>query len=598
MFSLFIIAGSIPFALISLSHKQVVKSQAAVQNNVYTVVGKKILNSDNIEYVPYGVDVVGLSENGWKNKEGNINLTQNEIHLAHTFWHSNVIRLQISPENLFNNNAGNSFFVRLDQIIGWAAQENMNVILNLQYESTEPNVESPIQSSIDFWKFITPHYKNNSSIFFDIFNEPRIWTGNMTTSWDLWQKGGVYNGITYVGMQDLVDTIRNTGATNVIYVEGSAAGESLQGLVSGEGTTSHLLQGSNLVYSVHPYFGYQHLTKAQWDAWFGNAAQLLNAPVEIGEWDVYDTNKSGCIKGTSEPLAAKDFLNYLDAFPFHIGVVGWALVPGTLIRGDGNLASAWNFSNPTNYDNGNPSTFSCYPNGWPYPNLDPHAQGIGTLLTAYFASHTASRSITTTVSSTPTISTTLTITSTPTPSITKTPTPTSIVSITVNHTPTPTSVVSITVNHTPTPTLVASTTVNYTFTPTIPQTSTSAIIKTSEIYHIESANNTPAANATVQMQTLSGTKKLISDMHGNVLLPKGSTVLSITENGKTIPASSFVANTNGFKINDNAAHSVSKVQNASSNYPLIIFYSICSILIISFSTFMIKRYKNRNPFQK
>ncbi len=59
----------------------------------------------------------------------------------------------------------------------------------------------------------------------------------------------------------------------------------------------------------------------------------------------------------------------------HIGIIGYALFPGTLIRG-------WNFRDPTTFQQG---SYLCV--AQPHPNLSLQAQGAGLLLQQFFAAN-------------------------------------------------------------------------------------------------------------------------------------------------------------------------------------------------------------------
>src|SRR6202035_1293082 len=86
----------------------------------------------------------------------------------------------------------------------------------------------------------------------------------------------------YVGMQQLIDTIRQHGFHNLLFIDGTAAGEDIQQL------PQHTLTGSNLVYAIHPYLGkQQHGSPQAWDQWFGDAAVQGNVPVVADEWSLY-----------------------------------------------------------------------------------------------------------------------------------------------------------------------------------------------------------------------------------------------------------------------------------------------------------------------
>jgi hypothetical protein len=180
----------------------------------------------------------------------------------------------------------------------------------------------PTQDSVKFWDMMSKHFAGNPRVFFDIFNEPSpgAITGNGDTadSWMFWQNGRTVGGTTYVGMQQLVDTIRGNGANNLIFAEGICIAACLD-LV-----TTYPLKGSNIVYATHPYFGNNRTTTAMWDKYFGNASKTL--PVVADEWGVYDSTSSECVAMAS--TIVDQFLPYLEAH--HVGVICFSLWPGTM----------------------------------------------------------------------------------------------------------------------------------------------------------------------------------------------------------------------------------------------------------------------------
>jgi endoglucanase len=80
--------------------------------------------------------------------------------------------------------------------------------------------------SIPFWTSVATTFKDNGSVIFDLFNEPYPdqALSTRTAAWECWLKGGpaCSYGIPYTsaGMQTLVNTVRATGATNVIMLGG------------------------------------------------------------------------------------------------------------------------------------------------------------------------------------------------------------------------------------------------------------------------------------------------------------------------------------------------------------------------------------------
>ena len=76
-----------------------------------------------------------------------------------------------------------------------------------------------------FWTGVANTFKGNDAVVFDLFNEPypdmpAEW--NKTLGWQCLRDGGTCTGIPYevAGMQDLVDAVRATGATNLLMVSG------------------------------------------------------------------------------------------------------------------------------------------------------------------------------------------------------------------------------------------------------------------------------------------------------------------------------------------------------------------------------------------
>jgi hypothetical protein len=82
------------------------------------------------------------------------------------------------------------------------------------------------QYAPSFWTGVANAFKGNDAVVFDLFNEPypERATGDATSGWKCWRDGGTCNGIGYqvAGFQTLVNSVRATGATNVIMVGGLA----------------------------------------------------------------------------------------------------------------------------------------------------------------------------------------------------------------------------------------------------------------------------------------------------------------------------------------------------------------------------------------
>src|SRR5205807_1942578 len=108
-------------------------------------------------------------------------------------------------------------------------------------------------------------FKDNSSVLFDLFNEPYPDNNqNTAAAWTCWRDGGTCSGVHYqvAGMQELVNAVRATGATNIILLGGVAyAGELSRWLQSEPNDPLHQLAAS-----WHSYNYSQCSASSCWDA--------------------------------------------------------------------------------------------------------------------------------------------------------------------------------------------------------------------------------------------------------------------------------------------------------------------------------------------
>jgi hypothetical protein len=143
--------------------------------------------------------------------------------------------------------------------------------------------------AIPFWQSVAATFKGNNAVVFDLFNEPfpEQAAGSTTTSaWTCLRNGGTCPGISYqtAGTQTLVNTIRATGATNVIMVPGLQWTNDLTRWVTYRPTDPQ----NNLAASFHTYG--QGCLQSCWDQTL--APLLASYPLiagEIGEYDCAHT---------------------------------------------------------------------------------------------------------------------------------------------------------------------------------------------------------------------------------------------------------------------------------------------------------------------
>lgn len=149
-----------------------------------------------------------------------------------------------------------------------------------------------VLGAVPFWWSLASTFKGNDAVIFDLFNEPfpdRAITP-LTAAWDCWLKGGTWcsSGIHYsvAGMQELVNTVRGTGADNVIMLGGLAFANDLAGWLAFKPYDPD----HNMVASWHSYSFNSCNNYACWRPMISSVATRV--PViasEIGEIDCADS---------------------------------------------------------------------------------------------------------------------------------------------------------------------------------------------------------------------------------------------------------------------------------------------------------------------
>ncbi|MBO3747057.1 cellulase family glycosylhydrolase [Streptosporangiaceae bacterium NEAU-GS5] len=160
-----------------------------------------------------------------------------------------------------------------------------------------------------FWTGVANAFKGNDAVIFDLFNEPfpERATGSATTGWACWKNGGTCPGISYqvAGFQGLVNTVRATGATNIIMIGGLAFSNDLTQWLANKPTDSL----NNLAAFAHIYNFNTCSNTSCYDSQLAPvAAQVPLNLTEIGEND--------CAHGFIDTL-----MDWADAHG--VGYLGW-----------------------------------------------------------------------------------------------------------------------------------------------------------------------------------------------------------------------------------------------------------------------------------
>jgi len=227
-----------------------------------TVKGNQILNSKNEPVTLRGVNTSCLEFTN--DCEGHIIDT---IRVAIDEWHVNIVRLPLSQDRWFGkspdqNDGYQSYRDLVKQAVELCNSKGCYIILDLHWSDANEwgqNIgqqSMPDRNSVVFWKDIAKLYANNPSVLFDIYNEPR------DVSWDVWLNGGTTTSrpnrpglrpVTYeaVGMQEMLDTIRDTGAKNVVVVGGLDWAYDFSGILAGKQLKDPT--GNGVIYANHTY---------------------------------------------------------------------------------------------------------------------------------------------------------------------------------------------------------------------------------------------------------------------------------------------------------------------------------------------------------
>jgi hypothetical protein len=299
------------------------------------VQGNQIVDGNGQPFLLRGA-VIESGFNNAKVKEGpdselfqaTQHLTNTTFSVMHQQWNMNAVRLPLS--NWLWQDDPEGYLDRVESVVKQANDAQLIVILALDssrnagspYPKTETKM--PMAEAADFWKSTAARFKDNPNVMFDLFNEPNMNGDSGDTKaptsktrlptdaeWDFWATGGTKNGQAYIGMQNLVDAIRGTGALQVIVASG-------MGGVLFRNAARHALKDSlkdgNIIYAVHVYFGEYNHTTDQWNSSFGFMAQRY--PIYVSEWAFLPNGdyKEFCkhVEYDAAPAKVQEFMKYMD----------------------------------------------------------------------------------------------------------------------------------------------------------------------------------------------------------------------------------------------------------------------------------------------
>lgn len=230
------------------------------------IIGTEVVNDHGRKVLLRGVNCAALE---WSSDgEGHI---WDTVQVAVRDWHANLVRLPLSQDRWFGKapeqtDGGAAYRRLVKSIVGFCADNGAYVMLDLHWNNAGTwgqNIGQhfmPDMLSVEFWKDCAETFKNHPAVIFDLYNEPH------SVTWDLWRDGGWVDEQRAVGarqgpfiparyrapgMQQLLDTVRDIGAMNVVAVGGLDWSYDLSGFLRGYQLKDP--KGRGVIYKCHAY---------------------------------------------------------------------------------------------------------------------------------------------------------------------------------------------------------------------------------------------------------------------------------------------------------------------------------------------------------
>jgi hypothetical protein len=227
-----------------------VTSDSTASNGAYVQFGTTVTSSqglavqgnritkDGKTYIAKGFNSVGRLAPTWcskgLSKTARDNFGQPMFDKMKQTWKADAIRFQVSQTGLDPQQRSDTtaYIDHIKYGVNLAQQNGMVVILSMQDQSLSCGYAHALPSSetVRAWQNLATHFKDNKYVMFEIFNEPQSQTSD--ADWNQWRNGGsspttnnpeISGGTTYnvVGHQQVLETIRATGAKNIIIADGA-----------------------------------------------------------------------------------------------------------------------------------------------------------------------------------------------------------------------------------------------------------------------------------------------------------------------------------------------------------------------------------------
>lgn len=262
-------------------------------------------------------------------------------------WNVNAVRLPLNEASWLgytctdangmqrNPDPGHNYQATVAQSVADASAAGLYVILDLHWSAPKTycplaqNLMADADNSVTFWSQVATAFKSYPNVIFELFNEPALsnYVQGSATDWQVLLQGGALtqyhneNGFVSLvwqaaGMQQLLDAVRATGATNVVLTAGlQYAGDLGQWLAN---MPADPLRSLGAVWHAYPAYGTTFGTAAYAavdPVTQQNALNIMTAGVPVVITETGDQNSTGTVGSpyvsTLLPWADQSGISYL-----------------------------------------------------------------------------------------------------------------------------------------------------------------------------------------------------------------------------------------------------------------------------------------------
>lgn len=271
----------------------------------YAAVGNRVVSAASCQTFRFvGVARPVLSYTPQGDRLGDSTLAAEDF-AAIRSWRANTVRIELAQYYWVPTARAYDpgYADRVTRVVRQARAAGLNVILVLQASDRgiadyEPvgNTQQPMPDrahSIPFWRDVASRFKGDGGVLFELHSEPFPLGGpGGFSNWTMWLNGGLHPAddvygprpaFQAVGMQELYDVVRGTGAHNMVIIGGTKWGYNL------DGVPANRVRGYNIAYATHPWNHPEYPDANQPETWDREWAFLAATdPIIITEFGQFD----------------------------------------------------------------------------------------------------------------------------------------------------------------------------------------------------------------------------------------------------------------------------------------------------------------------